>query len=282
MNVTDLHLYSTLDVSGTPYKHLEFSFTSPNISSSYIITNATGLDLDTIYATMYNAYNSTTVRNFRLFSPTRVVSLLISFNPQYSANETVADLRDNIYKLIAYTRNSLLEMRFMNGETELASLYGRLTKVESPLFTSHSQIQLTFECDFPLLTSRNYISVSSPAKPTPSWTDALSTAPHGYKLAIDITGTVPAQFTIQGIAGSTEANFVIDYQLVSGDTLYLSSEENDRYLYRVRSGVTLHLLDKVAFSSVWPLMYPGSNSITLPSSNFDWVELKYKATYWGV
>jgi hypothetical protein len=112
-------------------------------------------------------------------------------------------------------------------------------------------------------------------------TDPISTAPHGFKFKITFTDYT-ALFVIQD-QSTPEWAFQINYEFLSGDELYFSSENNDKYLYRVRSAVTVQLMDVVEPGSTWPILFPGSNTfLILADDNFAWNEIFFYETHWGV
>jgi hypothetical protein len=216
--------------------------------------------------------------------PPRVVSFLIKLNPQ--TGETVGGLRDELNKMISYTRRGTIEIKFKEGTDHVASLFGLVTKFESSIFTSDSEVQITITCDYPFLKGPSFIELAGTyattlIPTTPSIIDNYSTAPHGFRLQIQFTNTV-TNFTIQGIFGQTVAPFTINYTFNNNDNLYINTEEENKSVYVVRSGTTTYLADKLASNSIWPVVFPGLNTLGISTPYFNWVSLKFKTLYWGI
>ena len=288
MNLTAIHLYSTLDDGTTSVKHAELNLKNVSVSDSYIIKGVSGLDSDEITHNYYANNTGSTSNYYNATSKTRVVVMLIKLNPQYAKSETVESLRINLQKMIAFTRNSLIELRFMNSTTHVATLKGHITKFESALFTSEPEVQITFECEEPLLLSPTYttVTIGTARENTKTWTDNVSTSPHGFKMELSIPSNI-ISMTIQGVSGANYANF--DFGFINnnaGGVLYFSSEKNNRYLYIITSGTTEDLVARIDPFSVWPLMYPGQTSITidtdLATETFLYQSISYKTAFWGL
>lgn len=288
MNLTAIHLYSNLDDGVTSVKHAELNLGSVSTSDSYIIKGMSGLDSDEITHNYYANNEGTTLNYYNATSKSREVVIALRLNPQYGLGQTPESLRTNLQKMIAYTRNSLIELRFMNDLTHVCSLNGHITKFESSLFTANPEVQITFFCDEPLFLAPAYTSVTVGAGRvnTKSWTDNLSTAPHGFKMQISIPSTV-LTMTIHGVSGTTYADFSFSFiNNPAGGVLYFSSEKNNRYLYLLKSGTTNDLVSEIDPFSVWPIMFPGTTSITidtdLTTETFVYQSISYKSAYWGL
>lgn len=283
MNVSDIHLYSLLDNDGTPYKHLELALVDPKPTDSYIIKAVSGLDLTDITPRFYSMAENSDVKYYNMVpAGPRLVSFLISLNPQYHFGESPSSLRAVLHKMIAFSRRGEIEIRFVENGVAKASLFGLVTKFESSLFTSQNEVQLTISCEYPFLQATENTSFVPTVVASPQWENLLSTAPHGFQFSFTATASLPVPYTIQGVFGETFAPFVINYALLSGDTLYFSSEDRDKYLYRTRSSVDLNIADTITAASIWPIMLPGTTRIELPNANVTWNYIRYRPTYWGI
>lgn len=281
MNVDSIHLYSPLDTSAGAYKHLELALSDVDLTRSYIIQSSTGLDVDEIFNQMYGTGTVTNDKYHNMVLPPRFVTMRIKLNPQWSMGENPSALRDTLYKMISFSRRGDLELRFYNGAIHVASLFGFITKFEAPVFSDVPEVQLTFKCPYPLLRAPQYTALL-PIGTNPEIIDDLSTAPHGFKMRVTFNGVSSSPFTIQGIFGYLVAPFVINQAFQSGDVLHFSSEDDNKYLYYVRGGVTTHLADKIGNGSIWPLLFPGTNRLGFSSTAFAWNLFQHKPTYWGI
>jgi hypothetical protein len=289
MNITAIHLYSVLDNPIAPeVKHAEFNLVNTSGSDSYIIKGMSGLDVDEVIH-QYQAVNSGQT-TYSTNMPPRVVVVAIRLNPKYGQGETTEVLRNNLQKMISYTRSALIEMRFMNGTTHVSTLKGIITKFESSLFGSEPEVQITFLCEDPFFSSPEsvIVPIGTARVNTKSWTDNLSTAAHGFKLELFFP-TVPNWVEIQENNGYPNLpfriNFAPDYNWEQ--VLYFSSEYNNRYVYYKNvTSLRVNVAHTIVPFSPWPLMHPGETSLTINTDlsveNFTWQKIEYKNSYWGV
>lgn len=281
MKVTNIDLQAANTTSV-----INFSFRDPTNQNPYIVKEIVGLDAEDIIPKFYGTDLSGS-KYFDLSLKKRVIVLQLSLNPNFGDNETYSDLRDVVYKLIASSRTGVVELLFKNGLTTKASLSGFIVKVETPKFTKTPEIHLTIECNESMLKAVTEVDIPVVGlNPTNTViTDNESTSPHGFRFAIEFTGTT-TEFSIKDasiptwsfdvdLTGSTAIEFV------DGDILYFSSETNNRYLYIARSTFVTHLIDRVQPGSIWPMLFPGDNSFVL-SSLAEWNYIKHYPTYWGI
>lgn len=260
----------------------ELSFRDPTRQNPYNVKGMTGLDADEIVGRTYGPGSS----GFReLIMVKRDIVALIQLNPDYSAGQDPASLRDELYKMIAMSRRGLIHVWFKNGETVVATVSGTFSKLEAPNFVQVSEVQLTIECDEPELKAPDPVSLNVVGL-DPTLTiidDDLSTKHHGFKFqvtydsaeaALEITDPDDPEWSFEVIPVGG---------FLSGDVVHFSSEYGDKYLYMVRGGVTTHLADVITAGSVWPIIFPGENKISLSDgASLDWTSISYYPTYWGV
>lgn len=308
MNIDEVLLVTPGDPDADPEVldviHATLSIHETTQADPYILKGATGLDADDIFQKnagyFQDFFDGNSITDFyESMLKERIVSLLIKPNPDYTSNQRVGDLRDSLYRAISYSRTKELELRFRGdvpledypGQFELgdvASLFGKINKLESNLFTDEPEVQLTFECSDPFLRSNNYVELISflpddfdPVEPI--WSDNLSTAPHGYQIDIQFS-SAEDHFGLYPTNGGT---FIIDYDFELGDTLFISSEYNNRYVYVIRDSVTTYLNDKIQVGSVWPMMLPGETHVKFHAAFETYTAaiasgIRYKTAYWGV
>ena len=289
MNVTSIELWSTSDTGGSTQMYAALSLSQVSYTDNYFIKSVSGLDNAEITPRYYGSGNSILhgYQYYGMVPPPRVVSFLIKLNPQ--AGATVGQLRDDLQRMISASRRGTIEIRFKdNIGAHLASLFGLVTKFESSIFTSDSEVQITFTCSYPFLKGPTFVELAGTSavstKDQPIINDFLSTAPHGFRMQLQFTAAVSSTtpFTIQGIYNTTIAPFVIRYSFQTGDNLYINSEEENKSVYVVRSGVTTYLADKLDANSIWPIMFPGQTLLGISTTSFTWVSLKFKYLYWGI
>lgn len=273
-------------------KYAEFSLDHTDHTQRYILQDSTGLDVDEVSPTFYNyAPGSSRVKFINQVPKTRAVVLKIKLNPQYHLGETPSVLRDAMYKAVSSARTSLVELRFVNNGVVKATIPGFITKLEAPLFTASPEVKITVMCEqFFLKNPAQITATPSPTAASFTITDSVSTAPHGFKANVKLTFGDSDGIRLRDSTSTWTFDFT-GALLIKDDVLWISSEEGDRYLYFIRSGVKTLLLDKVIPGSSWPLIFPGANSFVIerlstglvPSSvPVYWNSLTYYETFWGV
>lgn len=288
MSITSIHLYSTLDyaynLTATPTKFAELNLVSVSKSDHYIIKNVVGLDADNIihkYAkTGYQGQD-----RYDVTLNTRVLTFSIFLNPKYDIGETTDLLRNNLYKMISANKNTAINLRFMQGTNHVYDLFGYITKFESSLFSSSSEVQITFECEDPMFKAPTYTNIiSAPLRSDIiNVTDNLSNAAHGFKTTITFPSSVTF-FKILTLNGVEIDSFFVSAPLSAGSIVEISTEKYNKY---VRKYLTVYsTLTSNVFSDQWPMIYPGLNTFkietNLATNDFTWNSFSHKTTSWGI
>ena len=284
MNFTKVDL-----ISAGSDEIISMSFRDPTLNYSYVLKALLGLDVDEINTRYYG--RSAGGNPFYTMNPgPRTVTVQVNLNPNFAIGETVRSLRARVYKAISSTRTGALTLRFMDeDDNSVAAISGFVKKVEAEHFSSKPELKITLDCSRdPLLRGEADISVpvvfDNPLQAIID--DPISEAPHGFKMALVCTD--PASEITFYDSDPHEWSFTIAPGLIngvigflSGDQLFISSEDHNRYIYIIRSGVELHLANQVTPGSVWPLMFPGTTTFSR-SGNFDWVSISYRTAFWGI
>jgi hypothetical protein len=260
------------------------SFRDPRRANPYNVKAITGLDADEIVPRYYGgSLGSEKFHNLSLKKRTIVVR--IGLNPSFANGKSFSDLRDAIYKVIHSSRTGTLGLQFKNGANVIAAISGFVTKLEAPLFNKEPEVQITVQCDEPMLKAPARINVDVTGLSTANAviTDDISTAPHGFLFTANVLANT-ASMTIVDPDDLTWALEVIPPGgFLLGDVIHFSSELNNKYLYLVRGGSTYYLADVIVPSSVWPIFFPGENKLQIsPSIKFAWASIEHYPTYWGV
>lgn len=279
MRVQRIGLYSNdLEVA-------TFDFEGPKPRNPYILRVVDGLDAEQITPQFYGQGEVSNANFSSLVLEPREVVMRIGLRPNWRIGETPSMLRSNLQRAIASNRKGTVQLRFFDDEVVVGVLEGFITKFNAPTSTKDTDVFITVKCENPLIRSLDVTSQivgEVDLSETVIINDPISTAPHGMYLKFTFTGA-ESNFIIREPGGSPDWIFQIDYAFLSGDQLYISSDDNNKYVYRVRSAVTLHLADKLALGSVWPVMFPMENSYfidndeSLTLNEWYWYE-----TYWGV
>lgn len=253
-----------------------------DIRNPYIIKAITGLDADQIIPRYYGTGLVSGTKFYDMTLEPREIAMRIGLNPNFNVNQTPSDLRSDLYRAIASSRGGTLVLKFVDDNSVVGVIEGFVSKFEGPLFTDSPEVQITMRCEDPIFKSEYVVSVivADLDEENPLITDPVSTSPHGFKFKLTFTGSVNP-LTIQSSL-FPEWQFQINYPFLAGDELYFSSEENDKYLYVIRSSSTIQLMDRIELNSVWPIIFPGENQFYIVGILFNWNECYWYETHWGV
>lgn len=280
-------IISSIDLYSKGVLKAQLSVDQSDMSKSYIITGASGLDVSDVFPRFAGIGAESTLKLYDMDIEPREVSLRIRLNPQPGQNQSSSSLRDALYRMISEQRTPEIELRFMNGLSKQASLFGLVQNMEASLFSRTPEVQISFICADPFLKS-DTITLSNDVfnldKATPTITDLASTAPHGFGLRVQLTANT-SLFAIGAGAPYTlnEWGFVLAHSFLTNDIITIQSENNKKYVQLTRGSTTTSIADKIEIGSIWPMIYPGVNNFSMfPTSAYTCLTLSYKNTYWGV
>jgi hypothetical protein len=276
---------------------LVLSFRDPDSIEPYNVKDIKGLDADDIIPQFIGSPGGSPSYNLRQGS--RIIVLKMGLNPNYSLGQSVSDIRDAVYKMIASSRKGKVQIQFRDAHSIVAVISGYIAKFESERFTRLQEVQLTVLCDTTMLTAPEPVKVDV-AYLDPRNTfiiDDLSTAPHGFTFTLyfntdldsltirdpnDIWNfTIAPKPTLPGEV-SREADEVLQTGFTRYDSLFYSNED-EKQLYLIRGTTRQPLADLVEPGSTWPIIFPGENHFTF--NDYDavsWTAVSYRPTYWGV
>lgn len=261
---------------------VHFDVNEPDTRNPFVLKSILGLDADEITPLFYGQGAETNTKFYDLVLQAREIVMRIGLNPDYNLNLRAGDLRNDLLKSIASSRSGKMQVRLLDNEVPVAAISGFVTKFEASVSNKESEVQLTLRCDDPLFKSL-YVSnqiVTELDEANPLIIDPGSTAPHGFYFKLTFNGSVNP-FVIRDDT-TPDWKFQIDYPFLSGDQLFFSSELGTKYIYRIRSGATLHLMADIEQGSVWPILFPGENQFNIVGSSFVWNEVYWHDTHWGV
>ena len=267
--------------------HATLSFIDPTNSYPYLVKALIGLDADEILPVFKGGV--TGKRQYDLTIPSREVVMRMGLNPSFEEDETYSDLRDAMYRVISASPTSIVQLRLNYGGETTAAISGLITKYEAPVFNKTQEIQLTLDCTRdPWLKSleRETLEVNDSPEGGVVIVDEKSTAPTGFLFNLEINEDVETltinwgeDYTFVLSPGYLPGTF--DEGFLDGDVLYFSSERNEKALYVVRGGEEYPIADKLIFGSVWPLLYPGSNTFDT-ETDVTWGSFGWFYSYWGI
>jgi hypothetical protein len=264
---------------------LAFSFRDPHGENPYNVKDIKGLDADDIVPQYIGS--SAGSASYNLIQTSRTIVIKMGLNPDFSDGTSYSDLRDDVYKMIAYSRTGKIKLHFKEYNLSVATISGHISKYESERFEKEQQVQLTIKCDTTMLTSPKPVLVEILEKQYPTSNtiirDNLSTSPHGFTFEADVSAG-------EGIPwlAITDPNDIWYFWIApnggfhTDDRIYFSNEE-EKYLYITRAGNRIYLADAIVQGSTWPRLFPGENHLVWKDAIYvDWVSFSYHPTYWGV
>lgn len=205
----------------------------------------------------------------------RQVVVQLEFNPDWSLDQTVAQLRASLYSVLEG------EIRVeLVGELNAVAAYtaGRVSKFEIVPFQKEPLAQITIDCvDDPFLVA-----------PEPTLVTGLpqdmfdipneGSASTGLYFEVEFTGSA-AGWTL---TNSTTNQFIeLTRTFNTGEVLKIDTREGSRGVY-VDDGTELDLIHVLTPESDWIQLRPGSNIFTVSSYSYDHVEASYTKRWWGI
>lgn len=283
MKVTSIELHASNGSLVIP-----FSFRDPRRQNAYNVRAIFGLDPDSIVSRSSGTSgpNGRVQHSFTLEQ--RELIIRAHMNPAFGSNETYSDLRDSIYRLIAACRHGYVTIKFLNGETVVATVSGNITKVESPQFNQTQEIQITVEAEDPMLRAPDAIDVDLTGL-DPEETlvvDDISTAPHGVTLEVTL-GAALASVSLGDDPELPQCDWIFEVTpsggFEIGDVLHISSEIKNKKVYIDRSSTIIHLADVISPNSSWPMIFPGDNGFSFQDpTDLTWTTIQHRPAFWGI
>lgn len=280
MRVQSIELYSNSQ------RVVQFDVNGPDFRNPYVLKSIAGLDADEITPLFYGQGTESNTKFYDLVLQPREIVMRIGLNPDYSLGVRSGDLRTDLLKAIGANRSGKMQLRLVDDEVPVGVINGFVTKFEANVSNKEAEVLLTLRCDDPLFKTLHVSNqiVTELDELNPLIIDPISTAPHGFYFHLTFTGSVNP-FIIRDTT-TPDWKFQINYPFIVDDQLFFSSEVGNKYIYRIRAGATLHLMDVLEQGSIWPILFPGENQFnTLPAgggATFVWNEMYWHDTHWGV
>lgn len=244
------------------------TLTLADISNGYIVEEITGLDpvkasiVSSNFATMDGQQYQASSRDVRN------ITIKLGYAPNYSIDQTIRDLRTQLYDYFMPDEEVSLAFYMEDGVT--ASIAGRVETCEAPLFSQEPQMDISILCMNPDFIGTDLVAIHD----TFTTTD---TSAH----TINYTGTVRTGLTSIKFTAATSITDVSIYHtsptgvlrtmlisapLVLGDVVNICTIKGQKSITLTRSGVTSSLLWAVSPQSDWIQLERGSNQFYLNAS----------------
>jgi hypothetical protein len=269
---------------------IQLSFRDPRSLNLYQCKSIAPLDADELIPQFYGMSEDSTKRYYQMTQKKRQPVVLIGLNPRYGEpdDNSYSELRDRLYRLIQSSRTGVIDIVFQADDVDVAIISGTVAKLAAAHFTSKPEVQITFNCQNPMLKSPDrFYLVGGPGQPPVveddiTIVDEVSTAANGFRFEAEFNAAY-SSFVIAPPGMSPE--WVFDVRpyggFLSGDVLHFSSEVGNKHLYIQREGSTIHLGDAIQTNSIWPILFPGANAFHTNHA-VQWNKIDHYLTYWGV
>lgn len=222
----------------------------------------------------------------------RNIVLTVGFNPDFEAGQTVAVLRDEVYRY--FMPKSEVTLTFTRYLQPTVRITGTVERLEPNHFSDDPEVQISILCPDP-----NFRAIE-PTVVTGKGLQASDDSVGNYS-NINYAGNVPTGIQLEVVANidhttngwylKTEVpvaqNLLIwNYTLRQAEDLLFSSVDRDKYVKE--SGGT-SLLNSVVDGGDWIKLYPGANLFAFTSFGLafasgdapDWT-MTYYALYGGI
>lgn len=284
MRLTNVELYCSSSESVT-----NFNFRDPQSRNPYTVKGFYGIDADEIVASFDGVGLNSGNSQYSLSLKKRDLVIRTVLNPNFSDNQSVSDLRDHLYRMIASNRNGNVKVKFLDGDIVRCVATGYVTKLEAVHFEAVPEVQITVNCPDPLFRDPqiNLVEIIE-SEDVVVFDDFVSTAPHGCVMTLEVLNNTPSidirdtedediewRFRVLPPVGS--ANFL------SGDHIVIRNEFRNRQVYIERGSTKIQIADRIAPNPAWPVIFPGSNKFVVENPE-DYVisEISHNYAFWGV
>ena len=283
MNITSVGLYSGEN------EIANFDFQDPNSDNPYLARSILGLDAPDIISKFYGFSTTNRDRLYDFSMDPKEVVIRVVLRPQKAIGETYSSLRDRLYRAISSYRGGEIDIRFNTGVAWFAYLRGIISKFEAPLFSKSPEVQLTINCEDPIIRGFNASHLTQDSSPSGLEpfvvVDALSTAPHGFQIEVTLTDDMSSFAIVDRLAIGPAADweFRLVYPFETGDIINVNSQTGERAVTVKRGTDITPIADRIAPDSVWPILFPGTNYLTFSSPSDMTLEyVEFTPEFWGV
>lgn len=214
----------------------------------------------------------------------RNIVMTIDLNPDYSLGQTVASLREQLYKVFLdpYEDSDYVPMHFHISDGRILTTYGYTEKLESELFGSETEMQVSMLCPDPFLRS---VQETDHTNSVGLWLNLPfiyeGTAPTGFFLDIGVTSsTTKLVVDLNGQKMEFLGDFLAD------DTVHISTVDGQKYARLIRDSETTSLLPNLTPTSRWIEIKTKNNTLSVYGVDQAPVPagiqtLKYRSSYRG-
>lgn len=247
-------------------------------SASYIFKGAEGLGPPDREVTISKGV-------FQAAAPQdKEIVLKIGLNPDYEEGETVAELRQELYRLLTPSQpNGSVNIVFVDDLDPLdiraaCSTQAWVRRMEPAIFEQNPGVQITFATGSPYFVGEE-VDVHVGLDKAAPVIENDGSAPTGLLFKLQMTGPsdnweISRPFTDEKIS--------FEYDFATGDVLTIFTEEDRQFVNLQRGETPINMLPYMSNDSSWIQLFGGENEFETSHQLFNWQEVSYTARYWGI
>lgn len=217
---------------------------------------------------------------------TREVVLTFELNPTFSIGQSISEMRQALYAFLNYTPKKTVYSTslLLYDQTEdyyaqpFGVIQGYVKKIETPIFSSSAEVQITFSCLSPYIYGFDEEVVSIDVASHPTFVDfvRIGTATCQPKFSAVLTqNAASCSFQCDG------NTMTLTHAFQNNDVLSVSTVDGEKYIRLTRGGVTSNIIHALSADSVW--LESAYSSSTLIFNGVGYLaSLSYYPRYWGV
>lgn len=208
----------------------------------------------------------------------REIVARVGLHPDYRANQTSTDLRDELYGLMNPGYGEEITIKIMNGITPLMQTQGCVERIEAALFTEEPEVQITIPCLSAYFNGPNEIEIV-PTTKSSFVIPNEGTAPTGFKMEVVFTANLP-NLTITKPVSKKKMQF--DYAFLTADRLVVDTRPGSKNIELIRGTKTINLIDSLSVDSDWLDLHKGNNDFLSNAASFNWKYFTFTPQFLGV
>jgi hypothetical protein len=245
-------------------------------SDLYILKGVDGLGPPEIDVSIADTLNAGGVYQGRRPQSREIVAS-IGLNPDYTAGQSVSDLRESLYGMLTPGYIDNIVVQILDGLTVIATTVGYVKKLEINPFSKDPQVDLTIACLQQYLLAPNLLFLSPASKSAPVITN-VATAPAGFHMEVVFTAPL-ASWMLSDISGK---KMLFTYAFLTADKLIFDTRPGSRGIWVLRGAVLTNIIYALSTDSIWYMLHGGDNVFATSSQSFTWGDVYYLPQYWGI
>ena len=242
----------------------------------YICKDVDGLGPTEITVSIADTLNEGGVYQGRRPQNKQIVAK-IGLNPDYTAGQVPADLRESLYGMLSPSADDAIEVQIIDDEDVIAGIMGYVEKIDINPFSDKPEVQMVVLCTKPYFSAPDELFVEPDTTVSPVITN-VGTAPAGFHMELQFTTDVFG-WTLTHASGR---KLEIDYDFATGDLLEIDTRPGQRGIWVTHIGVRTNIIWAKTADSIWHMLHGGANNFATSSSSFDWGDVYYLPQFWGI